>query len=397
MILRIEKEEQFRLKMRFMSRAQAVFWVRISSLLLGFIFLWMNHFQPQIFQNPLHQKAHICLVLLLLSAICSYFLAAHDKYGRRVYFFTLCLELIWSAYLIIFSGGIFSLLMVFLPIYTLLFSILFHSFFALSPPLLLLPIITAFSSIASTEKPDSILLQIGVLGIYTILNGAVIYVTNSILSREESQSREIFRLERRLKKMATLEERTRLSREIHDGLGSALSSLIIQSEYLLAISEPYPKILKELRELRSSAEEAIDEVRRTLCMMRNEFDLIPQLQNCCTTFSTRHRLPTHIEIKGKPPSFSSEKQLTIFRIMQECLSNTSKHANAKKVDVQIHFSENALNMRIRDDGKGFDPKIIFKNHFGLLGIQERARKIGGDVVVESIIGEGTCIHVQLTR
>ncbi len=397
MILRIEEEEQQRLKMRFVTRAQAVFWVRISSLLLGFIFLWMSHFQPQIFQNPLHQRAHICLGFLFLSAVCSYFFVAHDRYGRRIYFFTLCLELVWSAYLIVFSGGIFSLLMVFLPVYTLFFSILFHSFFALSPPLLFLPIITALTSEESLEKPDLLLLQVGLLGIYTILNGAVIYVTNSILSREESQSREIFRLERRLKKMATLEERNRLSREIHDGLGSALSSLIIQSEYLLTIAKPYHNIVKELRELKSSAEEAIDEVRRALCMMRNEFDLIPQLQNCCITFSARHKLPTHIEIKGKPPSFSSEKQLTIFRIMQECLNNTSKHANAKKIDVQILFSENALNMRISDDGSGFDPKIILKNHFGLLGMQERARKIGGDVVVESIIGEGTCIHVQLTR
>ncbi len=396
MIMQIEEEEQQRLKVRFVTRAQAVFWVRLSSLLLSVIFLWMHHFQPQIFQNPLHRTAHFCLGILLISTISSYFFATHHKYGRRIYFLTLCLELIWSAYLIIYSGGIFSLLMVILPVYTLFFSVLFHSFFALSPPLLFLPIITVFTSTDTQGKPDLLLLQIGLLGIYTILNGAIIYVTNSILSREESQSREIFRLERRLKKMATLEERNRLSREIHDGLGSALSSLIIQSEYLLTISNPYPEIVKELRELKSSAEEAIDEVRRALCMMRDEFDLIPQLQNCCITFSARHKLPTHIEIKGNPPSFSSEKQLTIFRIMQECLNNTSKHANAKKIDVQIHFSENALNMHIRDDGTGFDPKVILKNHFGLLGIQERAKKIGGDVVVESTIGEGTCIHVQLT-
>ena len=90
-------------------------------------------------------------------------------------------------------------------------------------------------------------------------------------------------------------------------------------------------------------------------MMRDEFDLIPQLQNACTTFTTRHRLPVELEIIGEPPNFSDSQQLNVFRIMQECLTNVAKHAEAKLVEVKVRFEGDDMHMSIVDDGKGKTP------------------------------------------
>ncbi|MDA0713116.1 MAG: sensor histidine kinase, partial [bacterium] len=205
----------------------------------------------------------------------------------------------------------------------------------------------------------------------------------------------IFQLETKLKRLAILEERSRISREIHDGIGGTLSGLIIQTEFLLTIPIKNNIITQELKELKRTAEEAMDEMRCSISMMRNEFDLILQLQNCCEVFQARHKLRTHFAIEGTPATFSAEKQLTIFRIMQECLVNSSKHSGANSVDVQIKFSQNALKMNITDNGAGFNPKIIPQNHFGILNIKERAKKIGGDVEIQSTPGKGTCVSLTL--
>src|SRR5690606_14995963 len=144
-------------------------------------------------------------------------------------------------------------------------------------------------------------------------------------------------LESELKKLAVVEERNRLARDIHDGLGAALSGLIIQSEYLLTLARGDEVVKREVGELKVAAEEAIDEVRRALSMMRDEFELMPQLENACTVFTTRFRIPVDLDIGGDPPPLSDEQKLTLFRIMQECLTNTAKHAEAKQVNVKVRF------------------------------------------------------------
>ena len=154
-------------------------------------------------------------------------------------------------------------------------------------------------------------------------------------------------------------------------------------------------LLEEISELKGAAEEAIDEVRRALSMMRDEFELVPQLENTCTTFTTGHRIPVQLKIVGSPPPLNDEQQLTIFRIMQECLTNIAKHASPTVVTVDVNFVKDGMSMRIVDDGAGFDLSKTPKHHYGLINMRERARKAKGAVSIDSAPGEGTRVKLVI--
>lgn len=389
-VVRIDAREARRLKERFLTRTRAVFYARLAFLTLGLGILaipdWRQAFAADTsFAFPLYACA-------IAYAIGAQLVAQHPRHGRWVMFLTLNLDLFILLAIIANTGGLLSPVMAGQLVFTLFFALLFPNPIAIVPPLLMLPVVVPFSLMGEVRPPLTV--ELLFLLWYAALNGVVVYVTVYLTGREEQQNREILELEGELKKLAVLEERNRLARDIHDGLGAALSGLIIQSEYLLTLARGDENMKREVGELKVAAEEAIDEVRRALSMMRDEFELVPQLENACTVFTTRFRIPVDLAIEGEPPNLSDEQQLTVFRIMQECLTNTAKHAEASQVTVRVRFSPREMTLEIRDDGKGFDPDNRPKGHYGLINMRERARKVGGTVEIRSQLGEGT--HTTLS-
>lgn len=391
-VMRIDVREARRLKERFLNRATAVFYARLAFLVLGLGILALPSWRAAFGADT------VWAVPWYLAAIGytvgAQTLATHPRHGRWVMFATLNLDLVLLSALIANTGGITSPIMAGQLLFTLFFSLLFPNAIASIPPLVMLPVVVRLGQLGPVPQPPLIVLVLFLLW-YTVLNGVVVYVTVYLTAREEEQNREILELEYELKKLAVVEERNRLARDIHDGLGASLSGLIIQSEYLLTLSRDKPELHGEVQELKGAAEEAIDEVRRALSMMRDEFELVPQLENACTTYTTRHRIPVKLEIDGEPPALSDDQQLTIFRIMQECLTNTAKHAECSKVTVNVDFRPDGMKMLIVDDGKGFEAGKRPKGHYGLLNMKERARKVGGEVDIASTPGEGTTIRLEI--
>jgi two-component system, NarL family, sensor histidine kinase DegS len=390
-VVRIDAREARRLKERFLTRARAVFYARLAFLTLGLGILaiptWRESFGAD---TPL---AYPWYAFVVLYSVLAQVTAHHPRHGRWVMFLTLTLDLFLLLALIANSGGLRSPVMAGQVLFTLFFALLFPNPIATVPPLLMLPVVMRVSQMLGERPPFTV--ELLFLLWYAALNGVAVYVTVYLTGREEQQNREILELEGELKKLAVVEERNRLARDIHDGLGAALSGLIIQSEYLLTLARGDETMKREVSELKLAAEEAIDEVRRALSMMRDEFELIPQLENACTTFTTRHRTPVDLRIEGEQPPLSDDQQLTLFRIMQECLTNTAKHAEATRVTVQVRFSPTELTLCLEDDGKGFDPTKRPKGHYGLLNIKERARKVGGVVEIASELGEGTKVMLAI--
>jgi two-component system sensor histidine kinase DegS len=391
--LRIGIREARRLKERFLTRARAVFYARIAFLVVAIGILaipsWRKMFGVE---GP---WAIATFFFAVGYAVAAHLFARHPRHGRWVMFTTLNIDLILLLILISSSGGLRSPAMGAVVMFTIFFALLFPNPIAIFPPLLLLPVVMRVSQTLPDRPPFTI--ELLYLLWYAVLNGVAVYVIVYLTGREEKQHREILELEQELKKLAVVEERNRLARDIHDGLGAALSGLIIQAEYLQTLARGNDDLLREIAELKSAAEEAIDEVRRALTMMRDEFDLVPQLENTCTTFTTRTRIPARLELTGAPPPLSDEQQLGIFRIMQECLTNAAKHAEAKVVTVRVQFDERSARVEIRDDGKGFDTSKTPKHHYGLINMRERARKIGGEVGIESSPGQGTRITLTVRR
>src|SRR5690606_10290551 len=197
---------------------------------------------------------------------------------------------------------------------------------------------------------------------YGICDTVIMFLVHHSLGHEEAQTRQLMQLEKDLRHLSVLEERHRLSREMHDGVGASLFGLMLQADYLSILSKGHEGLLQEIAELRLCAEEAMEEIRRCVSIMRDEFDLILQLQQTCMHFQARHKIPVHLKIEGTPPNLKYEAQFALFRVMQESLTNAAKHAKASSIDVEIQFSQQGYRLDVRDNGVGFDTSVCKKSH-----------------------------------
>jgi len=392
----IGRREAQRLKERFLTRATAVFFARVAFLMLGVGLALLPSWQRAF--NVHGPWPWIVIVAFAIStAVCQAF-ASHPVHGRRVMFVTLFVDLSVLLLLIARSGGIQSPAMPAQLLFTIFFVLLFPNPVATLPPLLLLPAAIVLGQLgyidgAATTR-HALAKDVLHLAWLAALNGVAVYVMVYLTSREEKQNREILELEQSLGKMALVEERNRLARDIHDGLGASLSGVIIQAEYLVNLTKKDPDLQAEVKELKVGAEEAIDEVRRAVSMWRDDFLLVPQLENMCSTYLARHKLPITLVVDGTPFDCSEEQELTVFRILQECLTNIAKHAAPTKVEVNVRFVPDRVSLEIIDDGKGFDVTKTPKNHYGLINMKERARKANGEVSIDSEPGKGTTVKLS---
>lgn len=375
----IGAREAQQLKERFLTRATAVFYARMALLALGFGVLVIPSWGA-IFKMEGVEPWIVFVAGAVWAFACQAF-ASHPVHGRRVMFLTLILDLVVLLALVARSGGTASPAMPVQLLFVIFFALLFPSPIAILPPVLLLVAVTVL------HPTDAV----GVLRLawMAALNGVAVYVIVYLTSREEKQTREILELEQSLRKLSVVEERNRIARDIHDGLGASLSGVIIQAEYLLTLTKKDEDLQSEVKELKTGAEEAIDEVRRAVSMWRDDFVLVPQLENMCTTFTSRHKIPVELKVTGEAQQLAEAQELGIFRILQECLTNIAKHAKASKVVVGVNFGKDTIELTIVDDGAGFDPAKTPKNHYGLINMKERARKANGEVTIESAPGKGT--------
>lgn len=192
---------------------------------------------------------------------------------------------------------------------------------------------------------------------------------------------------------------THISEEIHDNVGQLLSlakmqlsavdeSDLVDHETLLSARENVARAIRELRNLskslhtghigalgiRQAAEEEGQRINRA------------------------GQLLVSVTSEGSERNITDDKQLILFRIIQECLQNCVKHANATSVNIGFTWYPDQLRVRVRDDGKGFDPEVTLRgpaNGLGLQNIRNRARLTGGSGIISSAPGEGTTVTVMM--
>jgi signal transduction histidine kinase len=143
----------------------------------------------------------------------------------------------------------------------------------------------------------------------------------------------------------------------------------------------------------------MDELRRSLRMMQEDFDLVGTLSDYCKTASSRHRLEVHFGQNGRERLVGPESALALFRVLQESITNVARHCGkGTPVEVTLAFEPGEATLRIEDRGKGFElpeePDTLARNgHYGLANMQERARKVSGDLRMTSVPGQGTSIEL----
>jgi signal transduction histidine kinase len=196
---------------------------------------------------------------------------------------------------------------------------------------------------------------------------------------------------------ATLEERTRLARELHDGLSQDLWFAKLKHSRLL------PMVPEEARgladEVTSALDAAIDEARQAVMTMRTGLDrdrpLHELLSDSLDEFASRSGVRADFSGADLPDSLSPRKQAELLRIVQEALTNVRKHADATVVRLTAEVDDGRLLLGIVDNGRGFRPDETSGDGLGMQGMKERARLMGGEVQVSSEPSGGTTILIAL--
>ena len=200
---------------------------------------------------------------------------------------------------------------------------------------------------------------------------------------------------------ARTEERARIARELHDVVSHSLGVMLVQAEAADALAEPGDARVRErLGRIRSSGRDALGDMRRVLGLLHEddaELDAEPQPGTALLPdLLERVRaagLQVELRVDGDPPSLSPSADLALYRIVQEGLTNTLKHAHASRVDVEIRYADDAVEVALADDGRG-RPADSRGGH-GLVGMRERVALYGGAVRAGNRAGGGFEVHARL--
>jgi two-component system, sensor histidine kinase and response regulator len=204
-------------------------------------------------------------------------------------------------------------------------------------------------------------------------------------------------LNQRIEAMATLEERHRIARDIHDSLGHLLVTLNIQLETALALWQDDPaQVLTFLTGAKRLGTQALEAVRQSVSEMRADPLQGQLLEKAIATLIQEFHQATGISPESQidlSHPVSNQVNTVIYRIIQEGLTNICKYAEATAVELHIQTTSEGLSLMLRDNGKGFCLEDR-PNGFGLQGMQERAIEVGGHLEIESASGLGCQIKAQ---
>lgn len=198
------------------------------------------------------------------------------------------------------------------------------------------------------------------------------------------------------------EERTRISRELHDELGQSLTAIRIG----LSVMETQHEMqndewLKNVSALKKIADSTVESVQRIAADLRplilDELGLLPAIDWLLESFSERSAIAYELSQPTQPLDFNREASTAIFRILQESLTNVSRHSHATLVVVALKATKDFITLKITDNGSGMDSSVSRQNSLGLLGMRERAFMLGGKLKIQSRTGSGTSIEVRIPK
>lgn len=195
-------------------------------------------------------------------------------------------------------------------------------------------------------------------------------------------------------------ERKNIAREVHDELGQVLTALRMDITYAsMKFGAADADLLDRLQGMRVLVDRAIQGVRNVAANLRPsalDMGLVPALEWLSGEFQRHAGIACQLDLGTPSVDMPEHRAIGVFRIVQESLTNVSRYAQAKSVCISLRQDDGQLVLQIRDDGRGFDTADSARGgSFGLLGMQERALALGGELTVSSVIGGGTTITARL--
>ena len=215
---------------------------------------------------------------------------------------------------------------------------------------------------------------------------------------------EKFRLLEEESELLVIQERTRLSHELHDSLAQTIASLRIQIRVIDETfhSDDEKSIWHQMERIEYTIDQANDQLRELIAQFRipiSEQGLIPSIEESIRQTREEMGIPIYFQNEWPPQDFPEDVELNILRIVQECLANIRKHSQAESVRVLLSRRDGEFIVLIEDDGIGFEEATVVPQHgrhLGLNILRDRAREINAVLDIESEPDDGTRIHLQFS-
>jgi PAS domain S-box-containing protein len=195
-------------------------------------------------------------------------------------------------------------------------------------------------------------------------------------------------------------ERAHIAREIHDEMGQALTALKMDLSVLgIESRKTAPRAAEQIQELKGRVDGLIQTVRNVATALRPaalDLGILPGIEWLVDEFQKRSGIPCSVKVENGEVDLPEDRGIVLFRILQESLTNISRHAEARNVEILLRRDATHIRLDVKDDGKGFDTEAAGrKKTFGLLGMRERVIMLHGSVSITSLPGEGTQVSVSI--
>jgi signal transduction histidine kinase len=200
------------------------------------------------------------------------------------------------------------------------------------------------------------------------------------------------------------EERQRIARELHDGVGPALASLNLRLRTAAKSAQPNPAAAEELKELADLTQANIQDIRRLIYDLRpavlDELGLVAALREYVQRYEQEQGLQVKLSLPEGKERLPAPLETTLFRVIQEALTNAARHAKARHVEIALDWGAAQVTLRIADDGQGFDQRAADARakggqHLGLWSMRERIEQLGGRLDIQSHPGASTTIQATI--
>jgi PAS domain S-box-containing protein len=233
---------------------------------------------------------------------------------------------------------------------------------------------------------------------------SVLTIWRDITERKEAEQRlsESYELLRELtsrRETAREEERKRIAREMHDELGQHLTALRMGVSTLrLRFGHDNPDLGERVQKILILCDKTMQVLRDVVTSLRPavlDAGIAAALEWLAAEFSQNGQAICRLSVPEDSPELAEERAIAMFRIVQEALTNITRHADAHQVFITLEQTEDDCLLEVRDDGRGFDPVTIPRKSFGLAGMKERVLMLGGVLDVASSPGHGTSIKVRV--
>jgi signal transduction histidine kinase len=201
--------------------------------------------------------------------------------------------------------------------------------------------------------------------------------------------------------LAREEERTQIARELHDQLGQALTAMKFDLAWLTdRLGQKDATLAQKAKAVTAQMDTMIKTVRRIATELRpgmlDDLGLAASIEWQARDFEKRTGIVCAVSVSAEDLPLARTQSVALFRIFQEALTNVARHASAQHIEVKLAATPEALTLQVHDDGRGIQAQEIAGLHsLGLLGMRERAKRLGGTFDIQGVPGDGTIVKVSI--